>query len=203
MVTLKVQISLTDFVDFVLKTGTPRLTKVREIKDRDEYHPAFDFWRQLREGIEELHRSGYHVDWLDSIALKQTDPRKINRYPEAIAAYKKFVGRKKLEWFEPPKDKWISDDLTININPELGLFINGTPHIIKLFFKDDSLDKRKSEVVLHLMEEQFRESCGPQTVMSILDVKSSRLISPTKSPENISILLRAEANTFIQIYNAL
>jgi hypothetical protein len=40
-------ISLTDFVDFVVATGTSKLTKVRQIKRRPQYHPAFDHWKSL------------------------------------------------------------------------------------------------------------------------------------------------------------
>jgi hypothetical protein len=31
------EISLTDFVDFVIKAGSPKLTKVRELVNREEY----------------------------------------------------------------------------------------------------------------------------------------------------------------------
>lgn len=199
----RTQISLTDFVDFVIKNGMPRLTKVREIKDRDDYHPYKDFWRQVRDGISEMHSREYSTDYLDAIAQKQTDPRKIKRFPEAIASYKKFLGRKKVTWFDPPKEKWVMGDLTININPELGLVINDRPYLIKLFFKDEKLDKRKSEVVFHIMEEQLRYKVSSDTNMSILDVKSSKLLTPTTPPDNVSILLRAEANTFMQIWDAL
>ena len=43
------EISLTDFVDFVIKAGSPKLTKVRELVNRGGYSPAFDFWKTLRE----------------------------------------------------------------------------------------------------------------------------------------------------------
>ncbi|MGC8623940.1 MAG: hypothetical protein ACP5VQ_01585 [Phycisphaerae bacterium] len=33
------EISLTDFVDFLIKSGTPKLTKVTQIKQRPDYNP--------------------------------------------------------------------------------------------------------------------------------------------------------------------
>ena len=47
----KIKISLTDFVDFVSKSGTSKLTKVKQIKGRRSYHPAFDFWKLMRDEI--------------------------------------------------------------------------------------------------------------------------------------------------------
>lgn len=51
-------ISLTDFVDFVIKMGTPKLTKVKAVKNREEYEPAKDYWRQLRKGLQSFHKKG-------------------------------------------------------------------------------------------------------------------------------------------------
>ena len=42
------KISLTSFIDFVTKAGTPKMTVVKNIKQGD-YAPAMDFYRPLRE----------------------------------------------------------------------------------------------------------------------------------------------------------
>ena len=95
-----INISLTDFIDYVSKVGPTKYTKVVEIHKRDEYHPAFDFWKPLREGIIELHKKGLDKSELDKILEDLTDKKKQNRYPELIHQYKAFLGRKKIEWFE-------------------------------------------------------------------------------------------------------
>ncbi|MBK9648054.1 MAG: hypothetical protein IPO67_23360 [Deltaproteobacteria bacterium] len=45
------EISLTDFVNFVTRIGSARLTLVREIRSRGDYDPIRDFWRDLRDGL--------------------------------------------------------------------------------------------------------------------------------------------------------
>ena len=42
-------VSLTEFVDFVGKSGNPKLTLVRQIKERGEYSPAEDFLAEAKE----------------------------------------------------------------------------------------------------------------------------------------------------------
>ena len=37
-------VSLTDFVDFVSKSGRPKLTQVQHVKWRPKYDPKTDFW---------------------------------------------------------------------------------------------------------------------------------------------------------------
>lgn len=51
-------LSLTDFVDFVHKSGTARATHLRQIKERPDYEPAFDFYRPLRNKLAEVHGAG-------------------------------------------------------------------------------------------------------------------------------------------------
>lgn len=41
-------ISMTDFVEFVLLSGRPRQTKVKEIKKRSDYDRALDYWAGFR-----------------------------------------------------------------------------------------------------------------------------------------------------------
>ena len=44
-----IKISLTDFVDIASKSGTPKATKVAQVKARPDYEPKFDFYRPIRE----------------------------------------------------------------------------------------------------------------------------------------------------------
>ena len=43
-----INISLTDFIDYVSKIGASKFTVVNQIYSREEYQPAFDFWKSLR-----------------------------------------------------------------------------------------------------------------------------------------------------------
>jgi hypothetical protein len=49
------EISITDFTDFLLKVGVNRIKKVDEIHSRGEYNPAKDYWKLLRECIQDHH----------------------------------------------------------------------------------------------------------------------------------------------------
>ncbi|CAJ3969483.1 Uncharacterised protein [Burkholderia pseudomallei] len=88
-------ISLTDFVDIVSKSGTPKATKVASVKERPDYEPALDFYRTLREGIIHLHQSSKPKSELDRILDKLSDPKKIKNYPALLEALQKVVGKEK------------------------------------------------------------------------------------------------------------
>jgi len=197
-------ISMTDFADFVVKAGTPKLTKVRQVKQRGKYDPAADFWRTLREAIIEYHRtnSGRRGD-LDKVATGLTDKKKVKRYPAVISSYKKFLGKKTCRWFEPPKMEWRSGALAIRVNPELGLQINGQRHVIKLYFKDDKPDKRKFDVVLTLMEDCLRSSLGTSDVLAILEMSTGQMFISLGIQSGLIPLLHGEAASFTAVWNRI
>jgi hypothetical protein len=56
------QISLTDWVDFVISAGPPQFTKVKELAGRGEYDPRRDFWKPLREGLRNHHQIGAKLE---------------------------------------------------------------------------------------------------------------------------------------------
>jgi len=70
----KIELSLTDFVDFVCKSGSTKLTKVKQIKNREDYSPATDFYKALREGIQDIHRKNGKKKELKIILEKVSDP---------------------------------------------------------------------------------------------------------------------------------
>lgn len=84
------QISLTDFIDVVTKSGRPKATKVRQVKERPEYEPAFDFYKAFREHLADLHRTGGTKADVAKVLDKLNDPKKIKAYPTLAAAYKKW-----------------------------------------------------------------------------------------------------------------
>lgn len=196
------EISLTDFVDFIVKSGTPRLTKVRQLRERTEYDPASDFWKALREGIVSYHRSASaNKNQLDSIITIVNDSKRKKRYNAAIEHYKKFIGRKKISWFQPPRTDWLKSGLTVRVNPELGLMWSETRYVIKLYFKDEQLTKRKADVVTALMVDALNAQLQTGDQVAVLDVHSQKLY--TGYSENLSPLLIGEASSFVAIWEAL
>src|SRR5690349_15291040 len=110
------KISLTYFVDFVLKAGTPKLTGVREFKERkDELFT--DFYRQVRESIVDMHRTGKSDKILDDFLAAQRDERRRRIYPSIVSGYRKLLASAPMKWFEPPVSAYRIGDIEVNVNP--------------------------------------------------------------------------------------
>src|ERR1035437_3949784 len=195
------EISLTDFVDFVIKAGSPKLTKVRELFNRAEYSPAFDYWKQLREHIAHAHGG---TEKIGSI-LEGVDLRKKRRYDAALTGYRKFLKRTEdSAFFVPPCERWTHSGLTVKVNPELGLLIEGRRHVIKFYFKDEEPTPHRLNAVLQLMKDSVRKGKFEDVIVAVLDVAKGKLITATKEENTeYSILLEGEAASFMSMWTAM
>lgn len=186
------RISLTDFVDIVSSSGTPKANKVRQIKHRPPYIPAFDFYKPLRDRIIETHGAGESKDYLQDLMSSINDRKKITAYPHVLEGYVSWWGRKNLEWFDPPNDLFSLHGVDVSVNPELGLHINGEPHLIKLYFKSEDLTKNRVDVIHHLLDSTLATRCPENTIMAVLEIRRPRLYVPTIQIQNLTAALGAE-----------
>jgi len=115
-------ISLTTFVDFVIKSATSRITCVRKAKKlyAGAYSPVFDFWKPLREAIVEMHREGQPKSVLADAVGPSVHARKRGSYEQCIQSYMRWMGRRHFEWSGCQSVLWERSGLSVNVNPELG-----------------------------------------------------------------------------------
>lgn len=205
----KIEISLTDFIGFVNKMGSAKLSHVRKIKDRPEYEHYMDFYKPIREAILKLHKNNEGKDVLDTLLSHLSDDKKKNNYPALINGYKKFLGRKKFEWVKPPKKDWKVGDVVITVNPELGLEEkkkdgSSNFYIVKLYFKEEPLKKAQASQILTLMEMQLRSKVNePEIKFAILDIRRSRLhIKYDQELKELPLLL-GEAQSFATMWRSM
>lgn len=185
------EIPLTSFLDFVLKSGRPKMTCAKRIKAQleEEYDPAGDYYKRFREAVQELHKEGLPKNDLASLIGDLPDS-KISNYQLMTAGYKKFLGNKNVSWFNPLRKNWLFADLKVPVNPELGLELDGTKYLIKLYLKSEKPSKDKVSSILALMKNTLaRKDC----LYALLDVRNSKLYLHEPSMDDLIPLVEAEA----------
>lgn len=194
-------ISLTDFVDFVIATGTSKLTKVRQIKRRPKYHPSFDHWKILRDGIVEFHGAGNgDRAFFDSLLAGMTDGAKRITYQPLVTNYKRYLGRKSITP-EPSTQHitWKYKDLEVRVNPELRLTVNEKPLVIKLYFKAAKPTANRIGIIQLLMKHALPAS-GEPVIYCLLDVNHNKPYSNADPSDDILPLLYGEAESFLTMW---
>ncbi|MHC8969142.1 hypothetical protein [Priestia aryabhattai] len=201
----KTSIGLTQFIDFTVKGSSAKTTMVRKVKYQPDYHPAFDYWKPLRDQIIKFHSEDLSLGCFDKLINTVHDNKKQN-YIHAVKQYKKFLKDKDLIWFNPGKSYWVSDELVVRSSPELGLIVDGEPHLIKLYFKGKSekIDKRNISTALTLLNtSSYEHDHSMKLKYSVFNINKGRLLSDSNvNPDNL-IALESEASQFIYIWNKI
>jgi len=171
-------ITLTQLVDVVSKSGSPKATCVKQIKEQlaSPYDPRNDFYKILREAIVDAHAGGLGKAHISSAASHVADPRRSAQYGPIATAYNSWWGRKTITWFAPPRSTWTpaGSAFGVVVNPELGLDINGVHYVVKLYFKADTLSKARVDIITQLMHDELTPlHAGAQ--FSVLDIRNKKL----------------------------
>lgn len=193
-------VSLTTFMDFVSKSGSAKLTVVRQWKNKPEYHPARDFYKLVRDTIVEMHRSGGVPGMLAGLLDGLGNQNRLAHYPSVIDGYSRWLSRRRHEWFGPPNASWAHGDLAVTVNPELGLVISDVPHIIKLYFKAEPLSRQNAAVIMGLMGLACRDQVGDDHMVGVLDVRNARLYTRGVGIDTDTALLRGEAAYWLTVW---
>lgn len=70
------------------------------------------------------------------------------------------------------------------------MLIDGVPHLIKLYLKDESLHKLLVDVILVLMHSALSSGSPENCKMAIWDVKNSKLYYASHDSESLERLMR-------------
>lgn len=197
------KLSLTDFVDIVSKSGTQKYNKVKKVLSREPYHPNFDYYKILREGIVKFHILRKTTKYFENILKQVSTTDKYENYDDIIRNYISWCGHKKTKYFKPPSNIYSYMNIDLIINPELGLSISKKKFLIKLYFKSDPLSKHKIDIITHLMKISLSSSVSKDTKMAVLDIRSKKFITPTVPIPEMTAILRAEIAYISEIARTL
>lgn len=201
-----IKISLTEFMNFVNKSGSAKLTEITRVKlnHEEDYKNFKDYWLLFRDRIKKFHQRETSLDYLYELLESIEDDSKRENYGQAISGYATFVKKKQYTWVTPPRKSWTINGLQIELNPEIGIADkNGQVLIVKLFLTSkQQIDKKHADLILALMEHELREKVGDNYSFAVLDVKRGKIFKE-KAPENLYKLLKAEAISFENLWNSL
>ena len=198
------QISMTTFIKFISTTGMSKVEIVEKAKENynKKYDPKTDFYKRIRDAIKKYEREQLPKAFLTDF-LKDQSTRKQTNYAERLDGYKKWRKKHQITYFSPSTAHWNHGGLSISVTPELGLNINGVPHLIRIYFDKPPLAKKRIDVALQLMNLACKNKAPSGCAMGILDVRNSRLFTQSGTQNRLQILLRGEAVNFLSMWNDL
>lgn len=196
------KVSLTTFIDFTSANGHSKLTVIRRAKENmdRQYLPSQDYYSYLRDEVVDLLKRGRPKGELDQVFRLAPTARHDN-YRDRVDGLKRWMGTKSFQWLDPIYGVWSESGLDVRVNPELHVLINGTPHVVKLYWKSDPLSKRRADPTLHLLDKVC--ASGASATPAILDVQNSKLFVKTVVKPKMDLYLRTEAQAFMTLWDSL
>lgn len=183
----EVNVSMAIFVDFMLTCGTGRISAARPASGT---RPP-GFYAPVLGAIQDMHRMGCPTAALDNFLSDRKDLRERRIFPKVISGYKRFTRSARVTWFEPPMRDWQCGPLTVRVDPDLGLLIDGRPHAIKLHFGGAPIEPQRAMLYSQILTMALGGT-WPGMTMATLDVRRAKLIAG-KPKEALDILIRAES----------
>lgn len=173
---MKKKISLTQLVDVIARKGRNKAKMVFSIQRKlaEPYDPKKDHYRALRRALQDAHGQSDPKGYLDNFVQTVTEPVRARRYASLVRAYKRWIGRKKIDQFDLLPVVYEHKGFAVRVNPELGLMIDDEPHVLKLYMKDQPLRREDAEVIAALMRHVYRDE---STRYAVLDVQNAKLHS--------------------------
>lgn len=103
-------VSMTTFLDLAVATGSGRISELRQAKKRyaQDYAPAKDYYKFLREAIEECFEQGWSAKSLKATLATLPDSRKLEAFEECRQGLTKWVGRKEITALPKSRARWSS-----------------------------------------------------------------------------------------------
>jgi len=195
------KVDVKQFVDFVFKSGTPRLTVVKQIKKRTEYKVGEDYWKDLRDVIHDIHIGTGNYDLVPEVLRRLAVPDRKDNYTKAARAFERWYQKYEGYRIEPPKFTWVVSGLEVRANPELAFEGPDGLTLVKVNFNKDRLPKARAlawnEVIFAATEQA---GITPAQVLT-LNVQVSDTVLSVASDPPLRRLLALEASTLASLLN--
>lgn len=202
---IDIQVSLTEFVNFINSSGMKKMTIVANAKAKHEEQTGspYDYWKDFKDKVKRLLKRQGTRDDLYKVVEEVRDEMREN-YNQMIAGYLKFWKPTRMAWLTPAKKMIRIGGVKMMLNPEIGIRWQDKDYMIKLYLKaNETLDKRHADIILALMESELREKVDEDVEFGILDVKRGKLFLHVDNDPRLLILLKSEGLEFAEMRRQL
>lgn len=200
-----IQISMTEFVNFINASGMTRMTIVANAKAKHEEEEGnpYDYWKDFKEEVKkQLKRQGTKEDLLEMLESVRDEVR--GNYQEMINGFLRFWKPSRMRWLKPVSHKATIGGVKMIVNPEIGVVWGNRRLMIKLYLKaNEKLDKRHADIVLALMESELRDRVDSDIEFAVLDVRRGKLFNYVNKDPRLGVFLKSEGREFSEMWKEL
>ncbi len=198
-------VTLTEFYEYLSASGMKKAAVVKKLKDRDTYSPKRDYYKGFRGAVQSYHSSldgGELKEYFKNFLKGGISSGKANNYRRMCDGYRKFrIAGPELEWTPSKKYEWRHEDLIVRVAPIWSYRLENELLIVKPHLAKASLTRAGDRMTLMLCLMREAISTRQANKVALLDVGNSKLYPHETVNPVASQLLKAEAATFLILYD--
>ncbi len=201
----EMEFNFTKIVDFINSTGTNKLKIVRQAIEvlETDYSTVKDYYKEIREHIIQYFKNPKEKISIPNKWSSEVVKEKL--FIDLAQTIKKRFISKKIKWIDDVCRKTINiEGVDINVTPEIFIEYNGIKYIIKLYFKEEALNKKSAELLLLMLKKAYGEDYS-DFVLGIYDIRKNRLFTSDKITfsYDTEIALHEELKQFKNYYETI
>jgi hypothetical protein len=196
--------SLTVFTDFVQSSGKRRTGKVKAAvrQQTPAYSKDGDYYRLLRgRVISYIRRKRTYKELLDVVDLAKQGHKKKN-YRECLASVSRMMANHSITWVGTLKGLWECGSLSVRVNPEFVVSLDGKLYATRMYFRKDELSDVGKGCILFLINNIIADSNCDYSP-AIWDIRREMIITESSVKLLPISLMQAEASAFEMLWNEL
>lgn len=170
---------------------------VRSAAQPSKYNSAED-WLPVRTGIQKYLRGGAHGPELDEVIARANDARRA-RYEQLVSGFRRYRGRRAIQWFEPPALAFTHGALTVQCKPDLGIRDGNGRYLLKLHYGTTPPSNERVSVVAQVIRSAMRGAVASDMRFGILDLRRGRLRARAGN-QAMADAIEEEAETFLSYW---
>lgn len=192
------------FAGFLITSGPPRVTKVREARAlhlNTEPYRSGDHYIHLRRPIREAFLAGGDRQMLVDVLDRLTDPKKQASHAAVLSGLSKFFTKHAFTGGPLKKRIWTHGDLRVSVTPTARILINDQWHVVYVHLKAEPLSGLAVAPILELIQKTHGDLGSPM----IVEGRTGKTYRPSTSDRvrrGLGALLDAEADAFVALWNA-
>ncbi|KRM10187.1 hypothetical protein ABTQ33_07680 [Paucilactobacillus suebicus] len=206
---MSIKISLTQFLTFASKVSTSaRINYVRASKEQ-EYSPAIDYWKLLRDAIKDVAAGIQKPEHILEVAESIPKEAKRKNYINDAKRFISFLTSHDVKFFTVGRASWTLDNLfAINASPEIGMEIDGEKYCVKLYYKvKDSgtkITKKNIKSTLALMQLADKDFATDDLKFAVLNLQNGKFLLSDSYPDDADTLeLTIDAQNLKDIWTSV
>ncbi|MFP9471356.1 hypothetical protein AB6D37_21865 [Pectobacterium brasiliense] len=186
-------LGVAEFASIAVNTSPKtKISKIKTIANRPDYHPGKDYYKKIRDAIKRLVVKKGHISELYELCRKEKNSSRKIYFEKIVNVFNDWQSGKNISGYTAPRGLYHYAKTDIRCSPELNVNILGKSKLVKLHFSSsEKMTQERANFICFLMERAIGDK---DFEYSVLDLTSGKEFFFSGNEEKQEIRVNKEIN---------